>query len=259
MARSIFNGTLRIEDVSIPVKLYSAVEPRGVSFRLLHAPDRVPIRQRMVHPETGDEVPLAAARKGVVLPGGMVMLSDEELTALEPKSSRDIEVLRFVDPARLNHQWYARPYFLGPAGEPKAYYALVRALAQENREGIVRWTMRKKVYHGALRAIDDALVLITLRPAAEVVAVEALPELSWPKPSEAEMKMARQLVEMLEAELDWEQFHDRYAEEVATLAEAKSEGHAPELPEVKQKPAREVSLADALAASIARLEERDVA
>jgi DNA end-binding protein Ku len=259
MARSIFNGTLRIEDVSIPVKLYSAVEPRRVAFRLLHAPDQVPIRQRMVHPDTGDEVPLAEAQKGLVLPGGMVVLHEQELAALEPKPSRDIEVLRFIEPARLNHQWYARPYYLGPAGEPEAYFALVRALAAENREGIVRWTMRKKAYHGALRAIDDALVLITLRPAAEVVAIEALPELSWPKPSEAEMKMARQLVEMLEGELDWDQFQDRYAEQVEALARAKAEGHAPELLEVEAQPAREVSLADALAASIARLEERDVA
>ena len=50
MARSIFNGSLRLDDMRIPVKLYSAVEPRPVSFRLLHEADRTPIRQRMIHP-----------------------------------------------------------------------------------------------------------------------------------------------------------------------------------------------------------------
>jgi DNA end-binding protein Ku len=259
MARSIFNGTLQVEGVSIPVKLYSAVEPRAVSFRLLHAPDRVPIRQRMVHPETGEEVPLKQARKGLVLPGGMVVLREEELTELEPEPSRDIELLRFIEPAKLNHQWYVRPYYLGPGGEPEDYFAFARALAQEDREGIVRWTMRKKVYHGALRASGDYLVLISLRSAAEVVAIEALPEPAWPKPSEPELKMARQLVEMLEADLDWEQFHDRYAEQVAALAEAKAQGRVTKLPAAQEKPALEGSLAKALAASIARLKERNVA
>lgn len=259
MARSIFNGTLQVDGTSIPVKLYSAVEPRGVSFRLLHATDRVPIRQRMVHPETGEEVPLEQAKKGLVLPGGMVMLRAEELAELEPESTRDIELLRFVEPAKLNHQWYVRPYYLGPHGDSDDYFAFARALAQEQLEGIVRWTMRKKNYHGALRASGDYLTLISLRSAAEVVAVEALPEPAWPKPSEAELKMAKQLVEMLDADLDWEQFHDRYAEQVVALAEAKAQGRVTKLPQPTQKPALEGSLAKALAASIARLEERGVA
>lgn len=260
MARSIFNGTLQLNGTSIPVKLYSAVESRGVSFRLLHAPDQQPIRQRMVHPETGEEVPLKQARKGLVLPGGMVVLHEKELAELEPEPTRDIEVLRFVEPEKLNHQWYVRPYYLGPGSEDSEdYFALARALAQEQREGIVRWTMRKKVYHGALRASGDYLVLISLRSAAEVVAIDALPEPAWPKPSDAELKMARQLVEMLEADLDWENFHDHYAEQVVALAKAKAQGRVAKLPEPKQKPASEGPLAEALAASIARLKERHVA
>jgi DNA end-binding protein Ku len=258
MARSIFNGNLRIDGTGIPVKLYSAVEPRPVSFRLLHEVDQVPIRQRMIHPESGEEVAHEQVRKGLVLPGGMVVLRDDELAELEPESTRDIEILRFVDPERLNHQWYVRPYYLGPGGEPEDYFALARALAAEGKEGIVRWTMRKKVYRGALRASGDYLVLISLRSAAEIVAIEALPELSWPTPSEAELKMARQLVEMLEQDLDWEQLQDRYAEQVVALAEAKARGRVTKLPMAKPKPAREGSLAEALAASLARLEERRV-
>jgi DNA end-binding protein Ku len=259
MARSIFNGTLRIKDASVPVKLYSAVEPRPVGFRLLHGADQAPIRQRMVHPETGDEVSQEQVRKGMVLPGGMVVLRDEELAELEPEPSREIEVLRFVEPARLNHQWYVRPYYLGPGGDPDDYFALARALADEAKEGLVRWTMRKKVYHGALRAESGYLVLISLRSAAEIVAIEALPELSWPTPSAAELKMARHLVEMLETDLDWEQLRDHYAEQVVALAEAKAQGRLTTLPGAKPKPAQEGSLAEALAASIARLEERGVA
>lgn len=257
-ARSIFNGTLQLGEVSVPVKLHSAVDPRPVSFRLLHEVDQVPIRQRMVHAKTGEELPLEQARKGLVLPTGMVVLRDEELAEFEPEPTRTFEILRFVDPARLNHQWYVRPYYLGPDGDFDDYFALARALAAEGKEGIVRWTMRKKNYRGALRSTGEHLLLITLRSSAEIVAIEALPERSWPTPSEAELKMARQLLEMLEADVDWTQFVDRYAEQVVALAQAKAKGRVVELPPAAPTPAPKGSLADALAASIARLEERRV-
>jgi DNA end-binding protein Ku len=257
--RSIFNATLRIDDLAIPVKLYSAVEPRPVSFRLVHASDRVAIRQRMVHPETGEEVAREAVRRALTTSGGMVVLRDEELAALEPEPSRDIELLRFVEPARLDHRWYVRPYYLGPGGDGDDYFVLARALAAEGKEGIVRWTMRRKVYRGALRASGDSLVLISLRSAAQIVEVAALPERTWPSLSEPELRMARQLIEMLEGDLDWEQFHDHYAEQVAALVEAKAAGREPAVPTAKPKPAAAASLTDALAASIARIEEQHVA
>src|SRR5690554_4756661 len=226
MARSIFNGKLKLDDLVIPVKLYSAVEPRRVGFRLLHGADRVPIRQRMVHPESGEEVPRESVQKGLTLPRGLVVLRDEELAELEPPPTRDIEILRFIEPTQLNHQWYVRPYYLGPgsAADADDYFAFARALAAEGKEGIVRWTMRKKVYRGALRAVGDYLGLISLRSAAEVVAAEVLPDLPWPSVSDQELNMAQQLIEMLEGELDLEQFHDHYAEQVVALAEAKAEG-----------------------------------
>lgn len=263
MARSMFNATLRIDGFALPVKLYAAVEPRPVGFRLLHASDRQPIRQRMVHPETGEEVPHEAVRKGVEMPGAMVVLRDEELAALEPRPTRDIEVLRFVEPDRLDHRWYARPYYLGPDGESgdhsEDYFALARALAAERKEGIVRWTMRKKPYRGALRASGDYLVLLSLHAAAEIVEVGALPEQSWPAVSEAEHAMARQLIAMLEQPLDLQQFHDRYAERVKALVEAKAAGLVMEQPAAAAQPLPRPTLTEALAASIARIEEQRVA
>jgi DNA end-binding protein Ku len=261
-ARSIFNGRLNLDGAIIPVKLYSAVEPRRVGFRLLHASDHVPIRQRMVHPVTGEEVPHEAAQKGLALPAGMVVLRDEELAELDPEPSRDIEFLRFVEPTRLDHPWYERPYYVGPAGsaaESDDYFAFARALAAEDKQALVRWTMRKKSYRGALRVAGDYLVLISLRSTSEIIATNTLPPLSWPTPSKQELNMARQLVAMLEGEPELEQFRDHYAEQVTALAMAKAQGRPAELPTPKPKPPPAPSLTDALAASIARLEERDVA
>ena len=81
-------------------------------------------------------------------------MEEDELTKLEPKASRDIEIRRFVPPARINHQWYERPYYLGPDGEESAYFALAKALEAKAHEGVARWVMRDKQYIGALNVKD---------------------------------------------------------------------------------------------------------
>ena len=111
MARAIWKGVLRIGEERVPVKLYSAVESGGVHFRLLHETDLVPVQQRMVHPETGDVVPSERIRRGhEVEPGVFVLLDEEDLEQAEPESSRDIELLRFVPPDRIDGRWNDRPY-----------------------------------------------------------------------------------------------------------------------------------------------------
>ena len=55
-ARAIWKGAVVLGKTRIPVKLLSAVEERDVHFRLLHEKDRAPVSQRMVRPDTGDEV-----------------------------------------------------------------------------------------------------------------------------------------------------------------------------------------------------------
>src|SRR5690606_22149888 len=96
-------------------------------------------------------------------------LEADDLEALEAEPSRDIEVLRFVAPSVIAHQWYERPYYLGPDEDQPAYFALARALEESGKEGVARWVMRKKEYRGALRPEQGRLLLVTLRPAQEVV------------------------------------------------------------------------------------------
>lgn len=113
--RAMWKGVLTFDDVRLPVKLYSAVEDRNIRFRLLHGEDGVPVKQRMVNPRTGETVEYGEARRGLeVEPERFVMMSPAALEALEPEPSRDIRITRFVEPSLINHQWYDRPYFLGP-------------------------------------------------------------------------------------------------------------------------------------------------
>ena len=65
----------------------------------------------------------------------LYLLTDEELESLKPKPSRDIEVVEFVPPESISQQWYERPYYLGPDGDQKAYFALAEAWRIESAKG----------------------------------------------------------------------------------------------------------------------------
>jgi len=187
-----------------------------------------------------------------VAPGRFVLLTDEELESLEPAPSRNIEVTDFVPPEAISQQWYDRPYYLGPDGDEKAYFALAKALQNRKREGIARWVMRNKAYLGALRAQDDYLLLVTLRNAEEVIAAADLPKPSGRAPTQNELKMATQLVGALAGEFNAADYKDEYRERVMQFIERKAKGHAPKLQAVKSK-RKTTALDDVLARSLERI------
>ncbi|HXT21878.1 MAG TPA: Ku protein, partial [Thermoanaerobaculia bacterium] len=216
----------------------------------LHDKDEARVEQRLVDPETDEPVPTEELRKGYeTQPGTFVILEPEELAALEPEPSREVEVTRFVPVGAIHHQWYERPYWLGPDGDAEAYFALAAALRESEREGVARWVMRKRPYVGALRLEGDHLMLVALRHAGEVV----LPsEISAPGGKELdarERKLAEQLVEALADHFEPEAYHDTYRERVQELVDAKAKGKKPKLHGPKDKKAPE-SLERALAASL---------
>ena len=225
MARAIWKGVIRFGSLEAPVKLYSAVQDQSVHFRLLYDETLSPVKQRMVNPVTGDEVAYDDVSRGYEVEEGVfVVLDEEELDELEPEKSRNIEITRFLDPEVITHEWYDRPYHLGPDEDTDAYWALTEALERQQKEGVARWTMRNKDYVGALRVIDDHLMLITLRNAGEVVPASALDPPRGREPDERELAMAEQLIGALEDEFDLAAYQDEYRERVLELVEAKAEG-----------------------------------
>jgi DNA end-binding protein Ku len=249
-ARAMWKGVIRFEDLEVPVKLYSAVQDRAVHFRLLHEKDMQPVKQQMVNPETGKVVEHADVRRAYQTEDGeLVMLDDDELATLEPEASRDIEVTSFVAGDAITHQWYDRPYYLGPDGADENYFALAAALEKKDRQGVARWVMRNKEYVGALRAEHGYLLLMTLRHAGEVVPASALEAPSGRELDQREVNMATQLVAALEDELDMTAYRDEYRDRVLELVEAKASGQVIKFPEPKKKDTDE-SLEKMLEASL---------
>lgn len=235
-ARAIWKGELKIGSAKVPVKLYSAVTDRTVRFHILDDRHQMRIKQHMVNPESGDEVGNEEIQKGYELePGRFVILTEDELKSLEPEPSREIEISEFVPPEEISQQWYERPYYLGPDGDQKSYFALVEALKKRGLEGVAHWVMRNKPYVGALRAEGDYLMLVTLRNAQEVISARDLAKPAGPEPTQKELSMAKHLVSLMAGEFNPADFKDEYRERVMEFIERKAKGHAPRLRAVKAK------------------------
>lgn len=258
-ARAIWKGVIRLGDADVPVKLYSGVEDRSVHFRLLHEEDLVPVKQRMVSPETGETVEYSEALRAYEADDGtLVVLDRDELEELEPEGTRDIEITRFVEAPELDHPWYDRPYYLGPDGGAERYFALAEALRSTGRVGVARWVMRKKQYRGALRPAGRHLMLVTLHAEQEMVPVSALDPPAGRELEENELRMAEQLVSALTEEFRPEEYENEHRERVLELIEAKEAGEVVEFREPERREP-EPDLTSALEASLERARERRTA
>ena len=261
MPRAMWSGSVSFGLVSVPVRLFSAVRSHDVRFHNLHEKTQARVRQKRVDADTGEEVAYDDIVKGYDLGDGRhVVVDKEELSALDPKASREIELLDFVDEEDIDPIFYSRPYYLAPASEAagKPYRLLVEAMQDSGKVGIARFVMRSKEYLAALRPLeqDGTVVLVanTMNYADEVVDASTVDGLEWAEVevSDREREMASQLIGSLEAEFRPEQYEDRHQQRVMDLIEQKAAGEEIAFPEPEEEPGEVIDLMEALERSLAQ-------
>src|ERR1700730_9463526 len=202
MARAIWTGAISFGLVNVPVKLYSATSPKSVRFHQLSSKTGARIRQKRVDPSTGDEVPFEDIVKGFDLsPDRYVLITPEELEALDPKATKTIDIEEFVDLSEIDPIYFDHAYYVAPStGGAKAYRLLLDAMRESGKVALARIVLRSKQQLCALRPAGDVLTLSTMLFGDEVLAPDRLDELESVSDAEAsdrEMKMARQLIDSL--------------------------------------------------------------
>ncbi|MHB8879221.1 MAG: non-homologous end joining protein Ku [Myxococcaceae bacterium] len=254
MARSIWTGAISFGLVNVPVKLYAAVSPKEVRFHMLHEKDGGRIRQKRYCSVGDHEVPFEELAKGYeISKDEYVMVTPEELDALDPKGTRTIDIQTFVDIAEIDPIFYDHPYNLAPERTgAKAYSLLHAAMSESHKAAIARMVLRTKQYYCALRPRNGALTMSTLLYGDEINALSELEELAeLPKPNPRELQMAIQLIESLTGDFKPDEYKDEYRERVLELVHQKAEGQKPVFAAAPEKPAPVINLADALAKSLA--------
>ena len=228
MPRSIWRGAISFGLVNVPVKLYSAVSKKTVRFNQLHDADGARIQQKRVCSVDGEEVPYEHIVKGFeIAPDKYVVITPDELDALDPAKTRSIDIEDFVDLSQIDPLYYEHPYYLVPdTGASKAYKLLLEALRETGKVAIARVVLRSKEYLVAIRPAGEVLTMETMLFADELIPADRLDELPEAdvKATDRELAMARQLIEAQATEFDPGKYRDEYRERVLELIERKAAG-----------------------------------
>lgn len=229
MPRAIWSGAISFGLVNIPVKVFNAVTEKNIRFNLLHEKDKSRIRQKRICIAEEKEVPNEELVKGYEISrDNYVVLTDEELEALDPETTRTVDIQDFVELAEIDPVYFDNSYYLVPDTRSEKPYALLhQAMLKSKRVGIARVVMRDREYLVALRPLEEGIMMETMHYADEVHAPSTVLEgagLKKVKVDEREVKMAAQLINTLSAKFDPEKYPSHHRERVHELIERKAAG-----------------------------------
>ena len=228
MPRSIWTGAISFGLVNIPIRLVTAVDDRSVRFRQIRKGDNSRIRHRRVAQADGEEVSQSDIVKGYELaPDQYVVIEPEELKALDPKSSRTIDIEDFVELADIDPIYFDSSYYLVPQETAaKPYRLLHEAMRASGKAAVARFVLRSKQYLAVLRPLGDAIAVSTMVYHDEVVPtsrLDGLPDEDV-EVEDRELRMAEQLIDSMTSPWEPEKYEDTYRHKVLDLIEQKAAG-----------------------------------
>jgi DNA end-binding protein Ku len=267
--RTIWNGSINFGLVNIPVGLALATKPvarqSDVSFRTLHRECGTPIKQKRWCPVHDREVSADELVKGwEVAKGEFVFVEDEDLEAITVQDdSRAIEIQRFVPLEEIDPIYFDRTYYLAPASaaaQRRPYVLLLRAMQETGMGGLGRFVLRGQEHFSLIRPYDNALALETLfvaedvRSAAEIE--EAVGDIDV---KEAEMELARQVIDSLAGDFEPTELESDYRRDLRSMLEAKLAGEEIKRPEPEPEEAPVIDLMEALRQSVSEAQKKPAA
>lgn len=264
MARALWSGSLSFGLVNVPVVLVTAVRDLDLHFRQLHAKDGAPIEVQRWCSKEDVEVPYEEITHSYELEDGSeVIVTDEELEALEPRRTKTIEIEQFVDLADVDPIFFDHPYFMLPASEDdgatRAYRLLAEVMNRTERAALGRFVMRAKEYLALVRVRERALTLTTMRFADEVRPakdVDGATQKSH-KPTVKQLEAAVAVIEELSTDWDSEAHADRYRERLKDVVARKRKGQTVKATETVEEPSPAPDLMDALERTLAEMKGAD--
>jgi DNA end-binding protein Ku len=254
-ARSIGTATISFGLVSVPVSIYSSSESKtSVSFNMLHKKCGTRLKQQYTCPKDSEIVTREDTVKGYEFAKDQyVVLSAEELKALEEKATSTIDVVEFVPLAGVDREYLSKVYYLGPdKGGDRAYRLLAAALKETGKAALGQYAARGQQHLVLLRPRNGVLVMEQLhyadelRPTTEVTVPEG-------DVKEAELKLAKQLIDQTSNDVfEPAKYRDTVRERVLETIQRKIEGQDITGDVAPGTDTKMIDLMEALKASLAR-------
>jgi DNA end-binding protein Ku len=227
-ARPTWEGYLKVSLVTIPVRVYPATESSAtVSFNQLHAECQTKIQQKKWCPKCEREITSAEVVKGYEFEKGRwVVVSDEDIAKVRTESTKIINLMQFANADAIDPMYVDKAYYLAPEGPMAAdAYAVMRD-GMQGKAGIGKVAIHGREYLVAIRPHKQGMVMYTLHHAAEIRTIDQIDELREVRGTvnPAEMKLARQVIESFESDLDLATYTDEYQEGLRAIIDAKVAG-----------------------------------
>ncbi len=259
MPRAIWKGNITFGLVSIPIKIYSATQPKEIEFKMVCGICGTPLEYKRWCPKCKKEVAWNEIKRGFkISKEKMIIIEKEELEKIKLPTTKSIDIQNFVDAAQIDPIHYQKSYYVVPdEGGIKPYSLFVEALRIANKAAIGKVVLKNKEYLVALRPFKKGLVMHVLHYLGEIRDINKLPELErLVVVTKEELELAKALISKLtESEFDLSKFKDRYTEALKKLIKAKAEGKEFEVKaEVKAEEAK--SLMEALKASVESVKKK---
>lgn len=250
--RAFWSGIIAFGLVSLPVSLYPAHSGR-LALKMVDANGNLLRREFYCEHDNRPLEPDDIVRSYEIEKYHYVVVEDEELEALEPKRSREIDLKRFVPLSSINPVYFERAYFLVPDGDTtKAYRLLAKSMEDEQKAGIATFVMRGKDYLVAIIAEGGILRAETLRFHDELRTPE---QVGLPLRQKADKKAVDQMRaairKLTRKQLDPAQLSDPHTAELRQRIEAKLKSgagvlKAPEEPEAAEAAGNVIDLMQVL-------------
>ncbi|MDB5116404.1 MAG: Ku protein, partial [Mucilaginibacter sp.] len=213
--RSIWKGSIGFGLVSIPVKLYSAVQTSSLDFDMLDSRDHSRIRYMRINEHTHKEVPYDKIVKGYKLDDEYVIMDEHDFEDAAPEKSKVITIESFVDIADVNPMFYETSYYTEPdTKNNKAYALLLQALVKSKKAGLARFVLRNTESLCVVHPVDQDLVVTRIRFAQQIRDTDDLNISGDLNISKKELDMGLALIDQYAEKFDVSKFKDEYNNEL---------------------------------------------
>ncbi len=249
--RSIWTGAIGFGLVTIPVKLYSAVQGSELNLDMLDKKDHEHIKFLRVNEKTGKPVEWGNIVKAYDYEGMYVVLDDKDFQSASPEKTKRIEIFQFVKEVEIDTIYYEQPYYLEPEKSGSKPYVLLReALKKAGMAGVGTFVLRNKEHLATIKVYKDILILNKIRFQEEIRSTGEItvPEKENIKPTE--LKMALSLIEQMTEPFDISAYKDTYTEQLMKLIKAKAKGTKYTAPKMEVVHKESNDLMDQLKASL---------
>jgi len=250
--RSIWKGSIGFGLVSIPIKLYSAVQTSSLDLDMLDSRDHAHIKFQRVNENTKKEVPYDKIVKGYKYDDDYVIVEDADFEAAAPEKSKVIEIENFVDITSVNPMFYETSYYTEPETKNnKAYALLLEALKKSGKAGLARFVLRSTESMCIVHPVKNAIVVTRIRFEQQIRDQDELKLNDKVEVSKKELDMGLALINQYAEKLDLSKYKDEYHTELLKLIEAKAKGKRPTIKKLKPRAAKSDDLYDQLMSSLA--------